>query len=236
MKKIYLLSLVALFFFACNNKTSDNANESNGEQVEVENETSDPETTSSLAKYPFEEGIVKYENNVATMKTSLTLYFKDYGNVECSVSEVEMMGKVMKMRSLVKDGYLYSLSMDQKVGSKLKIGKENYSNFRFEEKLFEEKIKEEGSKKLGKEKILGKTCQIYSIQEDGVESKMWIWKNMLMKMTAEQNGMTMTMEVKKIEETDNFPAGIFDIPADFKITEEEDVDMDDAFEDDGAVG
>ncbi len=214
MKKIYLLSLIALFFFACNEGTS----------------------TDESVKYPFESGIVKYENDVMGMKTTLTLYIKDYGDVECSVSEVEMMGRKMTMKSLIKDGYLYSLAVDQKSGTKMKIDPE-FSTYSFDTDMFEEKIDSLGGKKLGTEEILGKTCQIYSMMQEGAEQKMWIWKNMLMKMSAEQNGMVMGMEVKSIEETNNFPDGIFDIPADYNITDEPEMDMDvDEFGDENAAG
>ncbi|RLD64140.1 MAG: hypothetical protein DRI95_10910 [Bacteroidetes bacterium] len=214
MKKIYLLSLIALFFFACNEGTS----------------------TDESVKYPFESGIVKYENDVMGMKTTLTLYIKDYGDVECSVSEVELMGKKMTMKSLIKDGYLYSLSIDQKSGTKMKIDQE-FSTYSFDTDMFEEKIDSLGGKKLGTEEILGKTCQIYSMMQEGAEQKMWIWKNMLMKMSAEQNGMVMGMEVKSIEETNNFPDGIFDIPVDYNITDEPEMDMDiDEFGDENAAG
>ena len=214
MKKIYLLSLIALFFFACNEGTS----------------------TDESVKYPFESGIVKYENDVMGMKTTLTLYIKDYGDVECSVSEVEMMGRKMTMKSLIKDGYLYSLAVDQKSGTKMKIDPE-FSTYSFDTDMFEEKIDSLGGKKLGTEEILGKTCQIYSMMQEGAEQKMWIWKNMLMKMSAEQNGMVMSMEVKSIEETNNFPDGIFDIPADYNITDEPEMDMNvDEFGDENAAG
>ena len=61
----------------------------------------------------------------------------------------------------------------------------------------------------------------------------------MLKMSTEQNGMTMTMEAKKLEETSSFPDGIFDIPTGFNITEEADLNMDmdvDDFGDENAAG
>lgn len=235
MKKIYLLSLIALFFFACNGGTSTDGNENIVDQTEEQTETSDSETA-SLVKYPFKAGIVKYENEAMGMKTSLILYFKDYGDVECSVSEVEMMGKKITTKSLMKDGYLYSLSIDQKSGTKVKISSE-FSTYRFDSKMFEENMVAEGGKKLGTEEILGKTCQIYSMSENGASTKIWLWKTMMLKMSTEQNDMTMNMEAKSIEETNNFPDGIFDIPSDFNIIEEADMNLDiDDFDDENAAG
>ena len=234
MKKIYLLSLISLFFFACDQGTSTDGNKDNVEQTGGQTKSSGSQT-SSLVKYPFKAGIVKYESEAMGMKTVLTMYFKAYGDVESSITKVEMMGKKMTMKSLIKDGYLYSLAMDQKSGTKVKIDSE-FSTYRFDPKMIEEKLSEGGGKKLKDEEVLGKTCQVYSIIEEGVESKMWIWETLLMKMSAEQNGMTMTLKVTNIEETNNFPDGIFDIPADFNITEE-DLNMDDdGFGDENAAG
>jgi len=230
MKKIYLLSLVALFFFACNDGTTTDGNEENVDQTKEQSESTDSDKSTSSVKYPFEAGIVKYESEVMGMNTVINVYFDNYGALESSISEVEMMGKKMTAKSLVKDGYLYSLAMDQKSGTKVKV-ESDFATYRFNSELIESK----GGKKLGEEEILGKNCQIFSLTEDGVESKMWLWKNMLMKVSAEQNGMTYTMEVTKIEETSNFPDGIFDIPSDFNITEEEDLNMDD-FGDENAAG
>jgi len=235
MKKIYLLSLIALFFFACNEGTSNNEDENNIDQTEDQTESSGSES-SSMVKYPFKSGIVKYESDVMGMKTSVTIYFKGYGKEECSVSEVDMMGKKMTMRNIIKDGFMYSLSMEQKSGTKMKVSPE-FSNYRFNADMFEEKMEAEGGKKLGTGEVLGKKCQIYSMMQEGAESKIWIWNNMLMKMSAEQNGMTYTIEAVNIEETNNFPDGIFDIPADFNITEEAEMDMDiDDFGDENADG
>ncbi len=230
MKKIYLLSLIALFFIACSEGTNDGS-DGNVDQTEEQTESSDTKSALTV-KYPFKTGTVKYESEVMGMKTVVTVYFDKYGDLESSISKVDMDGKKMTAKSIFKDGYLYSLAMDQKSGTKVKV-ESDFTNYRFDSKMIESK----GAKKLGEEELLGKTCQIYSLEEDGVKSKMWLWKNILMKVSAEQNDMTYIMEATKIEESGSLPDGIFDIPSDFNIIEEEDMNIDiDDFGDDNAAG
>jgi hypothetical protein len=60
---------------------------------------------------------------------------------------------------------------------------------------------------------------------------------MMLKMSANQNGLSMTMEAKSIEETDKFPKGVFNVPSTYTITEEPDMDMDvDDFDSENAAG
>ena len=132
MKNIYLLSLITLFFFACNEGTSTNQNDT--EQTEETSSESE-----SLKKYPFKSGTVKYVSDAMGMQTTLQLYFKDFGAEECSVSEIEMMGQKMTMRSLTKDGYLYSLEMSQKRGTKMKV-EADFSPYRINAKILAEKL------------------------------------------------------------------------------------------------
>ncbi|MBN1252922.1 MAG: hypothetical protein JXR51_13155 [Bacteroidales bacterium] len=236
MKKLFLLSFIAIFIFACNNSTTDENSENNDQQSD--NKDSNISGNNSFVEYPFESGIIEFKNEIMGASANMTLYFKDHGKIECTVSETEMMGTKMTVRSIVKDGYFYTLSMEQKMGSKFKVDaevdNENVSMHTFQEKY----LAEVGGKKEGTEKILDKECQVYSFAQDGVTYKIWVWKNLIMKMLGEQNGMQMLKEATKIEETSSFPDGIFDIPSDFNITEEKDMntESDDDFTDENAEG
>jgi hypothetical protein len=233
MKKILFLSLITLFFFACNESNTGNNKKDKVNKTEEQTKTA---SKSSKIQYPFKSGIVKYENKAMGRKTNLTLYFKDYGKLECSVSKINIGEQSMTIRSLIKDGYLYSIADAQKNGTKMKVD-DSYSTYIIDPELFKKKLSEINGKKLGTEKILGRTCQVYSMNENGAESKMWIWKNMMLKMSANQNGLSMTMEAKSIEETDKFPKGVFNVPSTYTITEEPDMDMDvDDFDSENAAG
>ena len=219
MKNLLLLSFIAIFIFACNNDSTNESNTNNDNQTSENTESS---TSADFIKYPFEAGIVVYKNEMMGMSSTMTLYFEDYGKTQCIASQTEMMEKKINTRIFEKDGYFYSLLMDQKTGVKHKMtktdegfGKTNPFAFK------EEYIKEFGGKKEGNETIIGKECSVYSFVENGIENKIWVWDNLIVKIEAEQNGMKMLMEITKIEETDELPDGIFDVPADFTITEEE---------------
>ena len=54
---------------------------------------------------------------------------------------------------------------------------------------------------------------------NGENSKFWIWKGLMLKMTATQNNMEVTMEATEINETSDFPSGTFDIPKDIEFVE-----------------
>lgn len=237
MKNLLFLSIMGILFFACNDSnTSDKGSNSKADKIENQTGTKDTKTSSSSQKtpYPFKAGIVKYESDAMGMKTNMTLYFKDYGKVECSVSKVEMGGHSMTMRNLIRDGYLYAITDAKKSGTKTKVD-DSYSTYIIDPDLFEKRLGEMNGKKLGTEEVLGRTCQIYSMVENGAESKIWLWKNMMLKMSANQNGLSMTMEAKSIKETGQFPKGVFNVPSTYTITEEADMDMDD-FGDGNAAG
>ena len=233
MKNLFLLGFIAIFIFACNNEATDESNTNDNNQTEEQTSKS----STSFIKYPFESGIIEFKSEMMGMETKMILYFKGYGETQCIATEAEMMGKKINARSLEKDGYFYSLIMEQKTGFKHKVTEDEgfgqTNPFVFKEKY----IKEVGGKKEGTEKVMDKDCQIYSFVQDGAENKIWVWGNLVLKMEAVQNDMKILIEVTKIEETSSFPDGIFEIPADFKITEEEDMQIEaDDFIDENAKG
>ncbi len=243
MKKYFILSISLLFLFACDQFTGSNNNQSNkntSEQKITKKQTKQEaaQSTNLKVKYPFKSGYIKYANDAMGMKSTLTVYFDNYGAQECAVSEMDMGGQKMTMRSLLKGDYLYQLSMDQASGSKVKVD-ENFRTYLFDTKEFEKKKHEVNGKKLGTGEVLGKPCQIFSMEENGATSKLWVWKNVMLKMVAQQGAMEMSMEAIEIKETSDLPKGIFEVPEGFKIEEIKagDIDEDiDDFEDENAAG
>ncbi|NJO91631.1 MAG: hypothetical protein HC831_23700 [Chloroflexia bacterium] len=138
----------------------------------------------------------------------------------------------MKTTNLRKDNYIYGYSEGQKQGTKVKIENESVVEGEMA-KLDEKSILAQGGKKVDGEEILGKKCDVYEINTDAEKSKFWIWKSLMLKMTATQNGMEATMEATEINETSDFPAGIFDVPQDIEFTEP---NLEADFDEDGAKG
>ena len=222
MKNLLLLSFITIFIFACNNDSTNKSTSENNN--ETPKETSENTVSKSFVKYPFESGIVHYKNEMEGMSSTMTLYFKDYGKQQCIASETEMMGNKINTRAFEKDGYFYTLLMDQKRGGKMKINEGNdFGNinpFAFKE----EYIKEVGAKKVSSETVIGRECDVYSFEKDDSNTKIWVWESLIVKIEEERNAMKMVIEVTKFEETDDLPDGIFDVPAGFTITEEQDID------------
>jgi len=210
MKKLILFSLLASLFFACNNSSSGD----------------------SENKYGIESGMITYKSNMMGMEIITTQYFKEHGDIEAVVTEMEMMGQKSKQHSLRKEGFYYSYTEGQTEGTKIKIDEPKDSVDA--QKLTEANIIKKGGKKLGEEELLGKSCNIYEFTEAGATTKVWIWKNMLIKMQAKQGEMEVTMEATELKETSDFPGGTFDVPANVNFKEMQDQPTD--FNDPNAEG
>lgn len=225
MKNVLLLALFAMFIISCG---SDESKENTTDETATEETT--VKNSDEGKKYDIESGYVKYKMSMMGMETHVAQYFKDYGKMEATITEMEMMGQKMKTTSLRKDGYIYGYSAEQKQGTKVKLEETGATEGEMA-KLDEEMILAQGGKKVANEEILGKECNVYEINTDTEKSKFWIWKSLVLKMVASQNGMEATMEATEIKETSDFPQGIFDIPEGIEFIEpnlEADFDEEDA--------
>jgi hypothetical protein len=227
MKNLLLLALLAMFIISCgSNESTENTTD------EQTNEETTGENTSSNQKYDIESGYVKYKMSMMGMETHVTQYFKNYGKTEATITEMEMMGQKMKTINIRKDNYIYGYSEGQKQGTKVKMDDAAVAEGEMA-KLDEKTILAQGGKKVDSEEILGKKCDVYEINTDTEKSKFWIWKSLLLKMSASQNGMEAIMEATEIKETSDFPEGIFDIPQDIEFTEP---NLEADFDEEGAQG
>ncbi len=228
MKRIYLLLIAVLFIAYSCNEGENNVNKENdstlSEVISVEKQDIDENDNYSAEdkKIGVKNAFVEYEINMMDIITKMSTYFKDHGKLTCADVTLKVMGMEMKNRTLVKDGYTYSLEMDKKKGEKFKNTKtkEGFdpNNINYEN-LSEEIKKKFNIKEIGEEKILGKNTKIFSVDDKGSIGKVWIWKNIPLKTEMEQNSMKVVMTAISINENPTFPDGIFDIPEEFEITE-----------------
>jgi hypothetical protein len=171
----------------------------------------------SDSRYGIKSGTITFANNMMGIEIKTTQHFKDYGDIELIITEMEFNGQKNKEYSLRRDGYMYSYIEGNPEGIKVKL---NDSIADAEgNKLDEASVVKQGGKKTGNEKILGKDCIVYELPVNMSNSTIWVWENILLKMVANQNGMDMVYEAKEIKETSDFPAGIFDIPANVNFKE-----------------
>lgn len=217
MKKTTLLLIVfAIFaFMSCKNKSNDNTSDNNNSNnTEVKNDKS------SKGKYDFKSGIITLKSTVMGMEQKYFIYFDDYGKKEATDIIMEMMGVKVHSRSLIKDGYIYSLEMNEKKGTKTKYVENYTSNMDFNN-IPEDVAKDMNLKKSGKETFLGKECDVYTIDYKSMSTsgKFLVWKGIALKTEMNSGGMSIVMEATDIQENVKVDNEIFTIPSDFTIEE-----------------
>jgi len=116
------------------------------------------ETSTPKGRYAIKSGIVEYKTRMMDMDMKQTLTFDDYGKKEATDMEMEMMGVKVHTVTISKDGFMYTLDMEKKTGTKVASYQGSNQNIDFEN-LSEEMVKDMKLKKEGTEEYLGKTCE-----------------------------------------------------------------------------
>lgn len=178
-------------------------------------------------KYQIKSGIITYVSQSMGMTQNVTIYFDDYGSKECTetTSEMDMgaAGKVkMNNRTILKDGYMYSLDITNKTGTKMKInfGVQKNKDIDFSS-LSDEVMKQMHIKKEGAETFLGKTCDKYTMDDPIMKMKgsYSVWNGIPLKSEVNISGISVKLIAQKLEENATISNDRFEIPKDVKITE-----------------
>jgi len=181
-------------------------------------------TNTGTGKYKLKSGIVTYSTEIMGMKQTVTQCFDEYG-VKEMISIVATMdigaGDPVQVNNVVinKDGFVYSVDMVRKEGTKTKQSTElGPSNMDFS-KVDETTLASMNMKKDGSGVVMGKNCDKFSMDSNGIKATFWVWNGLALKTVMNAMGMETTMEVTKLEENVKIPASKFEIPADVKITD-----------------
>jgi hypothetical protein len=213
MKKANLLSLAIMaslmMLFSCKSKTSETA--------ATDENPAATETATPKGKYAIKSGIVEYKTQMMGMDMKQTLTFDDYGQKEATDVEADMMGVKIHTVTITKDGFIYTLDMEKKTGTRIS-GKSPDIDF---ENLSEQMVKDMNLKKEGTEEYLGKTCEKMSIDYTKMKMKgtFLVYKGIALKSDTDMGTMKMNLTGEKFEENPSIPASKFEIPADMKIIE-----------------
>lgn len=246
MNRLLLVMVAAMFLFACN---SNNKPKEESTDASKQDDAKVEQTAQSNAKkYAIESGMIKYKMKTIQATADVTQYFKDYGRVEYTVSELNAQGMSIKQKMLRKDGYIYSFADGQAQGQKIKEDADmQIENM---EMITEEVVKKHGGKKIGTEKIAGKECEVFEIPDEKnpkIITTIYVWQTLPLKMktTGVETEQNVEMEAIEVEETSDFPSGIFDLPKNVKFMEiptsvpavpKTDSKGDDDFDEEGAKG
>lgn len=209
--KLFSLAIMAslTLLFSCKSKTSETATATDN--------TTEAATATPKGKYAIKSGIVEYKTQMMGMDMKQTLTFDDYGAKEATDVEMEIMGVKMHTVTITKDGFIYTLDLEKKTGTKIS-GRSPDIDF---ENLSEEMVKDMNLKKEGTEEYLGKTCEKMSI--DYTKMKMTgtflVYKGVALKSETEMGTTKINLVGEKFIENPEIPAAKFEIPADIKIME-----------------
>ncbi len=209
--KIFTLAILVsvAILFSCKSKTSETADAGDNQAT--------AETSTPKGRFGIKSGIVEYKTQVMGMDMKQTLTFDDYGNKEVTEVETDMMGVKIHTVTITKDGFIYTLDMEKKTGTKIS-GKSPDIDF---ENLGEEMAKDMNLKKLGTEQYLGKTCEKMSIDYKKMNMKgtYLVYKGVALMVDTDMGAMKMKLVGEKFIENPEIPASKFEIPADVKIIE-----------------
>ena len=209
--KITSLALLAfsLGFVSCKSKTSETT-------LAIDNKTEAFNATPK-GRYAIKSGIVEYKTEIMGMPAKQTLIFDDYGQKELTDMEMEMMGTKIRTVTITKDGFIYTLDLEKKTGTRIKG---NSPNIDFEN-LSEQMVKDMNLKIEGTEDYLGKTCEKMSIDYTKMKMKgtFLVYKGVALQSDIDMGTMKMKLVGEKFEEYPSIPASKFEIPSDIKIVE-----------------
>ncbi len=172
-------------------------------------------------KYAIEKGKVVYKMEIMGSVNTMTMYFKEYGIIQATISEVNMMGITANMRTIERDGFVYNLNLNNKTGIKTLIDEEEKNGLLKGDidTLSDEQLTEYEAKREGTEVIAGKKATVYTLTENGSKNTFCIWKNIPLKWEAEDEGIKITTKAIEVSENPSFPEGVFEIPKDYEISD-----------------
>ena len=156
--------------------------------------------------------------------TNTKVIFDDYGKKSRTEIQtaISFGGKSMNTssNSVMTDGYVYTWQTGSKSGSKFKLDESKFdpNNLDFS-RMSEELRKKMNFKEEGTETVDGRECKVASFNAEQMSGKVWMWKQIPVKMEMSVVGKTITSTLKKLEENPSISAGTFDVPADIEFKE-----------------
>jgi len=213
-KNVFGIMILVLSLISCQNQPSDKSGSEKAgadEKAEVKSET-------SKGKYAIKSGIVVYKTQMMGMDAIQTTSFDDYGQKEINDLTMEMMGVKIHSANLTKDGYMYTLDLTNRTGTKSPANPMQNVSIDFQN-LTDEMVKDMNLKREGKEDFLGRTCEKMSIDYTQMRMKgtFLVYKGVALKIDVMVGSTKMQLTGESFEENPTIPAEVFDVPADIVI-------------------
>ncbi|MEI6124412.1 MAG: hypothetical protein WCQ95_12380 [Bacteroidota bacterium] len=167
----------------------------------------------NIKKVELKSAIIHMKSSALGVSQSIVIYMDNFGNKQATELTQEMFGKKIKQRTLNDTAFMYSYNMDEKQGKKTKLDKNNPDNINFNA-ITREIAAKFKIKKTGTAEILGKKCQVFSVEYPAARLKAtnFIYKGIPLKVESSISGISITMEATKIEENVAIDPVVFEIP------------------------
>ncbi len=222
MKKMYSFLMMVALIIAISTSSCNNAKEGKESNTDSNNVTTTIKmdaNSANVKKYSMKSGKVTSTAEVMGLTQNMITYFDDYGAKECIETSGEMMGRKQLNRTIMTKDFIYQLDILNKAGVKTKKSEAIFGADIDFSKVDEEMLQKQKMKRTGTENFLGRTCDKYTIDNEKIKGYFLVWNNMPLKTEGEAMKMKIKIEASKIEENVSIPAEVFEVPADFKITE-----------------
>jgi hypothetical protein len=120
----------------------------------------------------------------------------------------------------------YEINMIEKTGTKTPIDTMAFDQINYLQ-MNDELMKKYNIEYLGDVEIMGKNCKEYKIQikETGMEATTAVWNGIALRSEAKVMGMTVKINVTKIQENVSVPHDIFHVPEGIDFTQQESLEL-----------
>jgi len=217
-KNLFFIPIAVVMLWSCS------GNKNTG-QTEIKGDTTIAfvdKVPVDLKKIDLKSAIIHMKSSTFGMTQQIVMYMDDYGQKQLTEVSQELMGLKVRQYTLADSLYMYMFNPDDKTGKRSLIDKKNPDNLQFNA-ITKEMAREFNIKKNGTAVILGRTCDVYTLEVASAKLKgtYYVWKGITLKTESSVGGISISMEVTKIEENAAIPPAKFEIPKDIKF---EDVD------------
>jgi len=201
---LLLMGLATGIFMACNNASTNES--TSAESTETTDTPTENQPAASSAKKSFDvkSGYAEFK---MSMDITRKLWWDDFGALQYEESFMDLGSMTVVSKSIIRDGFKYDFKDDSNEGSRFKYFAPASTDY---SKVSKEDIDRYGIKLHGNENILGRSCEVVSMQKP-MESKVWMWKNIPMK-TWSKMGMGEIVSEAVVLREEAVPADKFKLP------------------------
>ena len=145
-----------------------------------------------------------------------TTIWDNYGNDIHTISnlKIEMMGFSQEQNTVIiqTGGFTYNLDPKTKTGTKIKADLFAGQTGKEKREFGMEYIKQLNGKLIGNETVAGKECEVWLINQQNMEMKIWLWKGMTLKSVVNMGqGMEQVTETISVDLSFSIPGDQFSL-------------------------